>query len=319
MEPGKEQGLADLASRQLGLVTKAQLTQLGVARSTVGRRIASGLMVPVGRRVFRLASATVTHESHVLSACLDYQGVASHRTAAWLHGLAPRSACIEITVPKGQSTRLPGFPGTWPLVRVHTSTNLPSADILHIGPISVTSVARTMLGLAALAPKEIDRAALLEVVSTAIDRGLASDPWLWWLLAQRRCRGRNGVIALESVLAERARLGPTESWLERETLRVLGDRSIRLPVTQRVISRSGRFAARVDFLYEPERIILEALGYAFHRTPAQIEADTRRANELQLLGFDVYQFTTRQIVQSPTSVQATVVRALDEAHAARAA
>ncbi|MEZ5178337.1 MAG: hypothetical protein R2746_08630 [Acidimicrobiales bacterium] len=40
-----------------------------------------------------------------------------------------------------------------------------------------------------------------------------------------------------------------------------------LPVTQQVVRRNGRFAARVDFLYEPERIVLEALGYGYHRTP----------------------------------------------------
>lgn len=118
---------------------------------------------------------------------------------------------------------------------------------------------------------------------------------------------------MESVLAERARLGPTESWLEREVLRVLQSAGVRLPVTQRVVRRSGRFAARVDFSYEPDRIVLEALGYAHHRTRAQLEADTRRANELQLLGFDAYQFTTDQIVGSPASVVATTVEALTRA------
>lgn len=52
------------------------------------------------------------------------------------------------------------------------------------------------------------------------------------------------------------------------------------------------------------------MGYAFHRTEAQMAADVARANELQLLGFDVYQFAARQIVQAPESLVATVRRAL---------
>ncbi|MBX3286427.1 MAG: DUF559 domain-containing protein, partial [Actinobacteria bacterium] len=195
-------------------------------------------------------------------------------------------------------------------VRIHTSTNLTSSDVVHDGPIPVTSVARTLMDVAALVPADLSPKALREAIDVAVDRGLATDPWLWWVLAQRRCRGRNGVTNFEEALAARAGLGPTESWLEREVLRVLDAGGLPLPVTQQVVRRNGRFAARVDFLYEPERIVLEALGYAYHRTPAQMEADTRRANDLQLLGFEVYQFTARQVTGSPASVVATVTEAL---------
>lgn len=318
MDAAKEQGLARTARSQLGLVTRAQLDALGIARSTVTRRVASGQLVPSGRATFRLASAPLGHDVGVLAACLDVDGVASHWTAAWLHGLVPARRTVDVTVRKGRSraARLESAGGG--RVRVHSSTNLPWDDVVRIGPIPTTSVARTMLGLAALVPVEFDAQSFGEIVATAVERGLATDPWLWWLLAQRRCRGRNGVSALETALAGRARLGPTESWLEREVLRILEAAGIPLPVTQRVIARSGRFVARVDFAYEPEGVVLEALGYAFHRSPPQMEADTRRANDLQLLGFDVYQFTTAQIVGSPGSVQRTVRDALDGARMLRA-
>ncbi|MEO6627873.1 MAG: DUF559 domain-containing protein [Aquihabitans sp.] len=93
-------------------------------------------------------------------------------------------------------------------------------------------------------------------------------------------------------------------------LRILEASGLPLPSTQRVVRASGRFAARVDFLYEARRVVLEAMGYAFHRTRPQIEADTRRANELQLLGYDVYQFTADQVLSSPESLVQTVTRAL---------
>ena len=163
-----------------------------------------------------------------------------------------------------------------------------------------------MLGLAALVPVELSQDALLQMVSKAIDAQLATDPWLWWLLEQRRCRGRNGVIALETALAARARLGPTESWLERELLRVLARYGIRLPRVQQVVCRRGRFVARVDFAYDIERIVIEALGYGHHRSKEQMEVDLARMNEIQLTGQAVLQFPTAHIVERPAWVARTV-------------
>lgn len=299
-----------VASSQGGHLTRQQLFSAGVHPRTVLRRASAGLLVPVGHRTFRLSSVPRTSPGDVIAACLDHDGVASHWTAAWLHGIVEARSVIDITVTKGRTLRVTGGLANEPAVRIHSTTNLPPADVLLLGPIPVTSVARTMLGLAALVPAELGQRRLFDIISATVDRQLASDPWLWWLLTQRRCRGRNGVAALEAVLADRARLGPTESWLERELLRVLGDAGVPLPTTQRVIRRRGRFAARVDFLYEPNRVVIEALGYAFHRTRAELEADTRRANDLQVLGYDVYQFTTQQIVCSPDSVVSTTRAAL---------
>lgn len=287
MDVTTEEQIARHCRAQLGHILREQMAEAGLSRSATWRREASGLLVRCGSQTFRDAATPPTARGDVMAACLDRDGVASHRTAGWLHGLCDRGPTIDITVRKGRSMSVPvGEP-----VRVHSSTNLPVADVVHVGPIPVTSVARTCLGLAALVPDDFSKGALFETVSRAVDQGLASDPWLWWLLEERRCRGRNGVVALEDVLAERSLIGPTESRLEREVLRILRDGLLPLPRTQHVVRRSGRFAARVDFIYEAERIVLEALGYRFHRTPAQMEADTRRANELQLLGYEVYQFT----------------------------
>lgn len=310
MDPTIESRLNSVAAAQAGHLTRRQLLGAGLSRATILRRTRSGLFVQDGRDVFRLGSSPATHEGHVLAACLDTGGVASHWTAAELHGLVDRRPIVDITVRKGRTLRVARSASGGPPLRIHSSTNLPTGDCVQIGPIPVTNVARTMLGLGALVPRELSEPRFLELVSKVVDDGLATDPWLWWLLARRRCRGRNGVIALETALAARARLGPTESWLEREVLRLLDRGGVPLPSTQRVVRRSGRFAARVDFLYETERIVMEALGYAFHRTPAQIEADTRRANLLQLEGFEVYQFTARQVVDDPGSVVTTARTAL---------
>lgn len=310
MDPKTERAIAERASTQLGLLTTHQLLALGLSRRTVHRRTAAGLLVPAGRRTFRLASAPDSHRASVLAAVLDHDGVATHRSGLWLSGLTPWPGVIDVTVAKGRST---GHTSTRGDLRIHTSTNLPPEDITEVDGIRVASVARSLMGAAALPEAEVSDEHLVDLVEEAVRRRLASDRWLWWLLEQRRCRGRDGVTRFERVLAERARLGPTESWLERGLLQVIDDAGLPRPVVQRRIRRRGAFVARVDMAYDPGMIVLEALGYRHHATREQQNRDVARASELQLLGYDVHQITYDQVVRTPRWVAHVVRTALANA------
>lgn len=305
MDPSIDLRLAELARGQYGHLSRAQLRDAGVSPSTVFRRVRQGLLVPAGHSTFRLAGVAPTAHGRVAAACLDTGGVASHWTAAWLHGLLTRLIRMDVTVRRRRSVWEPDG-----AVRVHTSTNLPADDVLVVDGIRTTSVARTLMMLGALVPDELTDERLYELVSEALERRLATEPWLWWTLSQRRCRGRDGVIAFEDALARRARLGPTESWLEREVLRLLDGAGLPLPRLQRVVRRQGRLAARVDFSYDAEGIVVEALGYAYHRGREALRRDTERANELALQGLTVLQLTWDQVTCDPASVPRTVGRAL---------
>ncbi len=307
MDPLTEGAVAALAHRQHGLVTRHQLIEAGASRRTIERRADAGLLVPVGRRTFRLASHPFGPRAQVMAACLDLEAVASHTTAAWLRDLLPRRSIVEVSVVKGRSIGTGTIPPTW---RVHTSTNLPVDDVVDVEGIPATSVARTLLGLAALPDRDVSDASLVSAVEDAVRRRLASDRWLWWLLEERRCRGRNGVARFEAVLAERARLGPTESWLERELLAVLDRAGLPRPVVQRTVRRRGAFVARVDAAYPERGIVLEALGYASHASRGALSADSARASRLTLMGLDVHQFTYDQIVREPHWVVSVVRAAL---------
>ena len=160
MDPRIERAIAERAQTQLGLITTDQLAAVGVHRSTTHRRIAGGLWVPVGRRTLRLAGVPTGPEVAVLAACLDLGAVASHRTAAWLHGLLPWTPIIDVTVVKGRATK--AFPSLED-VRVHTSTNLSSEDVTRVGAVPVTSVARTLMGLAALSEAELPQHRLADL------------------------------------------------------------------------------------------------------------------------------------------------------------
>jgi len=308
MDPTTTATITGLMRRQHGHVSRDQLLRAGMPRSTIRRRQHRGDLVRVGRRTWRAASTPASAEGRVLAMCLDVDGIASHWTAAGLHGLVPLRPVVDVTVARRRSVWIP--PEVAAGVRIHTSTDLPPGDITSVGGVPTTSVARTLMALGALVPRELEQRDLAELLSQACDGGLATERWLFWLLEQRRRRGRIGTIAFEEALAARVRLGPTESWLERETLRILEEAGLPLPRVQQRVERKGRFVGRVDLRYDQWPVVIESLGYATHRSRSDMERDTRRVNALQLAGLTVLQFSYDQVVRDPVSVVTDVAEAI---------
>ncbi len=85
--------LDSLAQAQYGLLTRAQI--LGVlSRSQLHRRLRAGLLVPVGRGVYRLAGSPVTWRQRALAACLAIGDpvAVSHRAAGYAWRVASLAA-----------------------------------------------------------------------------------------------------------------------------------------------------------------------------------------------------------------------------------
>jgi very-short-patch-repair endonuclease len=80
-----------------------------------------------------------------------------------------------------------------------------------------------------------------------------------------------------------------------------------------VLGRRGDKLIRVDFVFPGTPVVVEALGYRWHRTGAQQRIDTERMNALTEEGFMVLQFTYSQIVEAPETVVASVDHALRRA------
>jgi len=305
MDIGIDRSIAERTQRQLGLITRTDLDALGINGSHVQRRIDRGILVPVGRRHYRLAGAPRTRHQAVLAACLATGGWASHRTAAALHGLGRFSLGepIELTVRERTRSKRSR------LALVHVTTTLTDDDVTVVDGIPTVTVARALFGLASLVP-QISQRQLGTIIDVAIRDGQASDRWLWWRLEELRRSGRNGVSAFERALLERIEVGATESWLERETLELIRSAGLPLPQCQRKIRTRGAFVARVDFLYEHARIVIEVDGHRSHSTREQLAADAARANELQLAGYVVLRFTYDDVVRRRDHVIATIRAAL---------
>ena len=59
---------------------------------------------------------------------------------------------------------------------------------------------------------------------------------------------------------------------------------------------------RVDFRFPATPVVVEVLGYQYHRTPSQLRRDAERMNALVTDGLRPYQFSYEQVVDAPTEV-----------------
>src|SRR4051812_45689353 len=139
----------DIVGRQHGLITRRQLQLTGLSDGGIDHWIRNGRLVAVRRGVYALGHAELRREGFVLAAVL-YAGddaVLSHRSAARLWGLRPWSgAFVELTVRSHHGRDAPSD------LRIHRSTQLGDEEVTEEDGIPVTSVARTVLDLAAVVP-----------------------------------------------------------------------------------------------------------------------------------------------------------------------
>lgn len=294
-----------IARQQHGLITLEGLRSLDVTRAQRRSLLGNGVLEPEGARTYRLAGAPRTDRQRVMLACLDLRAAASHGTSAALHRSGPfdLGGRPDVMVRHGRQTARSD------LARVWTTTNLGPDDLVRIDGIPCLSLARTLMVLAGQVPP-LKAEMLRDMVDVAIRDGAANDGWLWWRLEKLRCPGRNGVRVFSQILTERAGGSLTESWLEREFLRVVDGAGLPRPVTQARIRRNGAFVARVDFLYQQARVVVEVTGQVGHSTAAERARDAVRRNELQLEGYRVLEFTYSHVVGEPTVVTQRLAEAL---------
>src|SRR6187200_575846 len=84
--PGREGGLAELATRQHGVVSHLQLLELGFGTRWIERRLEEGRFVAVHRNVYAIGHRRIPRRGYWWAAVLAYGPgtLLSHRTAATL-------------------------------------------------------------------------------------------------------------------------------------------------------------------------------------------------------------------------------------------
>jgi Protein of unknown function (DUF559) len=284
--------LAEIAHSQLGLVTIADIENVGISQSAWSRRVTKALWIPVFPRVYRSAHIQTSPHQRALAAllCAGPKAVLSHQTAAWIHGLDGfvSSNDIHITMP---NRRRPTAPTG---LVVHVSKRLEPKDRVMVRPLMVTSPARTIIDLAAFAPEyHLENA----VDSAVRDRKTSIDT-----IASRHgtCRGR-GSVKLDSVIGELP-AGGVHNRLERDYLKLSRLAGLPDPESQAVIRNGGEFVARLDFYYAELRLAIEVSGHRTHSTRNDRAADAKRHRRLSAQGIHWIEFTSDEVFKHPHAV-----------------
>ena len=189
---------------------------------------------------------------------------------------------------------------------VHTTSTLPPIDRTTAQGIPCTSGARTLVDLARLETPE----RLTIAFDSGLRDGRFSERHLHERIVALRSKGRFGIPKLLAVIDGSEIVRGGHSWLEREFLRLVAATGLPRPDTQVALSRAGDRTVRVDARFPGTPVVVEVLGYRFHRSAASLQRDTERMNALLVDGFLPMQFTYEQVVTNPGEVVDGVRRAL---------
>jgi hypothetical protein len=274
--------IAELASRQFGRITWAQLRQLGLAEATVHLWVGSGYLIPTLPRVYAVGHLARSQESDLMEAVLFAgPGAAlSHGTAAWWRGLLRWPVKpIHVSTPRDIKSRRG--------LQIHGRRSLERETVRGL---PVTTIAQTMLDLAASADFTLVRRALAELDFTG-----EFEP----AELRKACTRRlSGTVALARALdVHLPELAQTRSELEVEFVLLCERYGIPRPLMNRNLHGVEADAWWPDF-----SLVVELDGDGNHRKAAQRAKDRRKEVVLRQHGLTVLRYDYDLVMRTPRKV-----------------
>jgi very-short-patch-repair endonuclease len=299
-----EDRIAAVAAGQHALVTRQQLMQLGLSRSAVARRVASGRLQVMHRGVYLvgpLKPRWATELAAVLAG--GPLAVLSHTSAqaAWAIGAGEGGQQVHVSVPGSGRGRRPG-------IRFHRVGPLADDERAVVHGIPVTSPARTLVDVAGMVgSRELERA-----VAVALREGLISLPELAAL--PRRYPGRPGMGLIQALAGDLEGPRLTRSEAERRCIELFCEAGIEPPHTN---VSMGPY--ELDLFWPDEDVAVEIDGWAHHSSRPRFEGDRRKDAWLRARGIEVVRVTWRQITRDRLATAVQVAQILTLARAQRSA
>lgn len=294
-----------LASRQHGVVSVAQLLEIGLTHRMIERRVACGWLHRIHHGVYAVGHANISREGRWMAATLACGpgAVLSHRSAAAHLGIRnTNSAWVEVSSPGRAGHSREG-------IVVHSGDTLSSADVCVAAAIPCTTVARTIFDLSAV----LNRDALEYALHRAQSKPSSLDFGELAALLERS-PGRRGTAQLRSLLGRPAGLTDAEakSRMERKFLALC--RKARLPeprVNSWIPLAIPAGGLEVDFSWADCKLAVETDSARFHDTSRARRNDPARDRALMLAGWRVARYTWWDVTTQPGRV-ASELRALLE-------
>jgi very-short-patch-repair endonuclease len=295
--------MADLAARQYGVVTRAQLTGLGYSEEMIDHDLETGRLQAWHRSVFAVGHQGLSPHGFCMAAVL-FRGrgaLVSHQSAVWLWGFERK-----LELPVHVSVRWRGH--AQDAIGLHHCPALRDEDIAETERLPVTGVARTLLDHASTTKRyrldrAIDRADRLGLLDlAAIDR------------ITDEVRGHRGRGPLRRAMVVYRENGFTRSGGEKRMLAALADAGVRRPAVNNFVE-----GYELDFFWENERFAVELDSWEHHRDRRSFEEDRKRQEELAMAGIETIRITGTRLKREPRKVAMRIAGHLDRRRQARAA
>jgi predicted transcriptional regulator of viral defense system len=278
-----DQKTATIASRQHGNITRDQLLEAGMSSSAIGRRVDKGQLIPQHPGVYRVGHAAPSTEATYMAAVLaaGEGALLTGRAAAHLMRLlkgAPPPPEVTATTKR----RIKG-------VTVRQTSNVDSRDsTTHCG-IPITTIARTLVDLAARLPEyELGKAchhasALYRTEPEDVEAVLARRPT------------SKGAATLRAILRGDKKISLSK--LERRFLVLLSDNNLALPQTNEQFG--GRY---VDCRWPERKLTVELDSYRYHSSRHAWEQDRKRERQARARGDDFRRYTADDVFEDPRAL-----------------
>ena len=290
--------IAELATRQHGVISSNQAIEAGLSRSAIQRRVENGRWQRVGSKTFQISGTPTNQHTWIYRQVMAIQPAwVSHATAARLWGWEVQQGPTEVLCPFGRRRDL----RLWS----HESTIIEAIDQATVDGIPVTSPARTIVDLSGRFDptnlgKLFDHAVRLKQVAIAEVADCAD--------RLRKAPGRRPLV-VQAMLSFRTPNWVTgDSPLEDRVLAVMERAGLPRPHVQYPVD-VGSSTLRIDIAYPELMIAIEALGFTYHGDRSGFDRDAVRNNLLQIRGWVVIEITA---AMTDDQILETIVEILDE-------
>lgn len=278
-----DERIAALATKQGGRISRRQLLGLGLSASAIERRRHSGSLITVGRGIYAVGHLHRCGDAAIWEALLacGSDAVLSHRSAAGILGmLTPPATVVHLCVPgaRGRRRRHDG-------IRAHR-VEIPDVERTRRDGLPITTMARTLLDLAATEPTRVVEQAL-----DGADTQRILDVAAIEAIAPPGC-GRPGAPHLWNVIrTHHPGTTITKSMKEEAMLEICRDHGLPRPTLNDHVE-----AWEVDFVWRAHRFAVEVQSTAFHATSQRIARDATKEADLLIAGWQVLHVADRQLV-----------------------
>jgi very-short-patch-repair endonuclease len=292
--------IVELGRHQHELVTRPQLLAAGISDKVIRRCRNNGFLDHVAEGLYRLAGAPDTLQGQLRAIQLLVPGAAAYRESAARLLVLPGggwSAAPEVVAPRNTTNRCLG-------VALHQTAHLPEADLTVVDGLRATTAERTLCDLASV----LGFRRLEWLCQRAIVGGTTTAEELLACFFAFARRGRKG-SALMRVVLDGLLSGPGFANTELEQLFLELVRAHHLPPFEyqwRPPWYDGRRGI-ADFCRQPERVLVEVDGRAWHTIQQAIEEDRRRDRLAHRHGYLPLRFGWAECRHRPEEV-ATEVR-----------